>query len=92
MSDPTVYLLRIYDAAPQVGQPNRVVAEAQLVIHDPEAAWRIFEQSWGTVASTIMVGKILDAMRIATGRWDPPGIPTPITYVALAMVGSPEKV
>jgi hypothetical protein len=55
--EPQGYLLQIRDG-------GRVVAEAPLIVHDPEAAWRLFEEGFGMMAHMV-VGSLYNTVRVA---------------------------
>mgnify|MGYP001604828540 CR=1 FL=1 len=57
MAEQQIYLLRIMEG-------SRVVAEAPLIIHDPENAWQLFLEVFGAVNPNI-VGGMFNAMMLA---------------------------
>ncbi len=57
MVEPRGYLLQIRDG-------SRLVAEAPLIIHDEEAAWRLFSEGFGMMAH-IVAGSLYNAVRVA---------------------------
>ena len=54
---PSGYLLQIRDG-------GRVVAEAPLIIHDGEVAWKLFSEGFGMMQH-IIVGSLYNAVRVA---------------------------
>ena len=91
-ADPKIYLIRIYEQNPAGGEPSRLLAEAPLIVYDPDGAWRVFTESWGRLAEK-MAGEVFEAFRLATGR----GLHRDLgdgsikSYVAVAMTGSPKE-
>lgn len=57
MAEQRGYLLLIRDG-------SRIVAEAPLIIHDEEAAWKLFSEGFGMMAH-IVVGSFYNAVRVA---------------------------
>ena len=43
---------------------GKVVAEAPLIVHDQEAAWKLFSEGFGMMAH-VVVGSLYNTMRVA---------------------------
>ena len=84
---PKIYLLRIYEHDPAGGEPSRLLAEAPLIVYDPDGAWRVLTESWFRLSMKV-AGEVFEALRLATVGGLPDGIRS---YVAIAMTGRPPK-